>query len=310
MTLVTLARMKSENFARTPSAVNALLCTLICAGWLLACNEAPKQKQPPGDLNASPRALAPPPDKTPEQLAQEGAKQWALKQLGECEASGEVNTCKKAGRILYNWETAPETVLDASKGLLAYRKACDLGDAESCFRSGRMLEQGFGVAKDGEAAMTQYKKGCALKDPASCKYQFDILLGLNANKISPEILSLAKQTCEYASLSKDLRPCFTVATPILLEASAPTDVVGFAAEQLKKLCASNDKVAADSCFTLSALYSGVHVNFKQTDKKKAAAYLDKACKLGSEQAADCLAPSRVRRVGFGLHRQFPRRHNP
>ena len=275
-----------------PWPVKALLCTLICAGSLVACKDTPKPKDSPADLTVSPPALAPPLAKTPEELAQEGAKNWALEQLGECEASGDVKKCKTAGRILYNWETAPGEVLDAPSGLLAYRKACDLGDGESCFRSGRMLEQGFGVAKDGAAAVKQYEKGCALKDPASCKYQFDMALGLNANKISPELLSLAKQTCEYVNLSADLRPCFTVATPILLDASASTEAVGFAAEQLTKLCESNDKVAADSCFVVSSLYGGVHVNYKKTDKKKATSYLDKACKLGSEQACAVRDPAK------------------
>ena len=50
-----------------------------------------------------------------------------------------------------------------------YQKACDLDDANGCVRLGAMYEQGRGVDRSEERALTLYRRACRIGNAAACR---------------------------------------------------------------------------------------------------------------------------------------------
>ena len=57
---------------------------------------------------------------------------------------------------------------DAAAALPLYRRACDLRDAEGCYRLGGLYEHGRGVAGDLGRALALYRQACDLGDDQAC----------------------------------------------------------------------------------------------------------------------------------------------
>ncbi len=85
---------------------------------------------------------------------------------------GNAEACYKLGNM---YKKGNGVARDDYKAAKLYRKACNNGHAFSCTWLGWMYSEGKGVEKNLEEAKRLYKKACDKKDAEGCKYLGDIL---------------------------------------------------------------------------------------------------------------------------------------
>jgi hypothetical protein len=86
----------------------------------------------------------------------------ASRYLHACDA-GESTACARGAHLL---TAMPKRLPDSTH---MFQRACDAGDAGSCFDLAQMYLQGKGVAKDEGHAVTLLEAGCRIPDARSCE---------------------------------------------------------------------------------------------------------------------------------------------
>jgi TPR repeat protein len=74
-------------------------------------------------------------------------------------------------------------------------KACEQGDANSCYYGGYLLSNGIGIIQDKELGISLYKKGCEKKHEKACYYhkKYSQNEGTNVTRFNTDYLVSPKR---------------------------------------------------------------------------------------------------------------------
>ena len=178
---------------------------------------------------------------------------------------------------------------NTEEAAVAYEQACDGGNALACTNLGYMYEHGEGVAKDLEAGLRLFRKGC---DGSACTGPNNLGCvnlgrayrdGIGTPVDAVRAMGLFRDVCERTPVNEQdgqtiHRSC-SLAGTIILFGKVPVRDVSRALSLLEKGCAAGDTFG---CFNLGVLYEfGDEVT---KDATRAAKYYARACERGDAEA--------------------------
>ena len=219
---------------------------------------------------------------------------------------GDAQGCYNAGVMLDDGRGVKE---DAARAAADYDEACELGSSTACTNLGFLYEKGRGVRQDRARAFALYERGCAgtsclASNLGGCvnvgrAYRDGIGVAVNEEKAA----QIFREACDRKENQDDIhaaengaRACSLLGGLYIAGDGIPKDL-----EQGRELsvlgCERGDSFG---CFNAAVCFSsGV-----EADPAQAAAYFDRACKLGDGESCHALAAAY--RKGNGVPRDAAR----